>query len=127
MPMSAELYVYYRVAPEHADDLRARVLGAQAALQRAHPGLHARLLRRPPVDPTLDHTWMEVYAAATAGRHASPAHGEVADDPATGVVRAATGLVIDAALQAEIEAVLGEALGDGLLRGPRHVEVFEPA
>lgn len=125
--MTVELYVYYRVAADHADVLRARVSRAQAALQQAHPGLNARLLRRPPVDATQDHTWMEVYTAAGAGGPASPGHGDLAGDPATGAVSDARALVLDPALQSEIEAVLGDALGDGLLRGPRHVEVFEPA
>jgi hypothetical protein len=125
--MTVELYVYYRAAAEHADEVRARVSLAQSSLQRAHPGLNARLLRRPPVDAAQDHTWMEVYTAAGARGRALPGQGDPADDRATDAVRDTQALVLDPALQAEIEAVLGAALGDALLRGPRHVEVFEPA
>jgi hypothetical protein len=127
MTMPVELYVYYRVAPEHADLLRARVSRAQAALRQAHPGLNARLLRRPPVDATQDHTWMEVYTATGPVEQTAPGQRDLADDPATGAVRDAPPLILDPALRDAIEAALGEALGDGLLRGPRHVEVFEPA
>jgi hypothetical protein len=101
--MAIELYVYYRVAPTQAATLRQRVRNAHEALQREHPGLVARVLRRPPVGDG-DHTWMEVYAMAAA------------DAPP-----------LDAMLQARIEGTVATALGDGLLRSPRHVEVFETA
>lgn len=56
-----ELFVYYRVARTHWRDAASAVETWQQQLQRSHPGLLARVLRRPEaVDDTV--TLMEVYA-----------------------------------------------------------------
>lgn len=97
--MSArELYVYYRVARVH---WRAAVDAASAwqrELRSAHPGLIARVLRRPDVrDDAV--TLMETYAF----------------EPNTGA--------IDDELQAAIER--GAPPLPSWLIGERHVEPFE--
>ena len=56
-----ELFIYYRSHEDHAASVQARVHEFQAALRRAHPGLLARLLRRPEVKNGLL-TWMETYS-----------------------------------------------------------------
>ena len=94
-----ELYVYYHVRSSAATNALAAVQRLQRDLRARHPGLIARLLRRPDAADGVQ-TWMETYAL----------------DPA----RAAHG--IDAALQADIEAHAGAL--QPLLGGPRHVEVF---
>lgn len=92
-----ELFIYYRATIENASVLHARVSGLQADLRTRHPGLQARLLRRPEAADGL-HTWMETYAA--------PHHKNG----------------ISAALQGEIEtAALTLA---PLIEGTRHVESF---
>lgn len=95
-PAGQELFIYYRVAPAHADALTAAVRGMQAALCTERPGLRARLLRRPDVRDGLQ-TWMEVYALPS---------GDDVDTAALAIERAA-----------------GRALG-AWLTGPRHVERF---
>jgi len=56
-----ELYVYYRVAPPHAEAARLEVLAWQSAALQRWPGLEARLLRRPPAHEQAEQTWMEIY------------------------------------------------------------------
>lgn len=90
-----EIYVYYRVAPSDAAVAAGKVRAMQAGLCASHPGLQARLLRRPVTAGDLQ-TWMEVYAMDGG---------------------------IGEALQREIEAA-ASALLDAI-QGPRHVEVFE--
>jgi hypothetical protein len=90
-----EVYVYYRVAGADAAALAGRVRALQVDLCARHPGLHARLLRRP-VAPGDVQTWMEVYAMP----------GGVSED-----------------LQRAIEAAAASLLPS--LQGPRHCEVFE--
>jgi hypothetical protein len=85
-----DLYVYYKVRDEHADQLAPLVCALQTTL--IQPG-HARLLRRPDSRDGLQ-TWMEVYP----------------DVPER------------FALDLE-KAVAGAGL-EGLVQGPRHVEVF---
>jgi hypothetical protein len=51
------LYVYYQVAPAHAQLLQDRVTSMQKAL-----GARATLSRRPDVKDGM-HTWMETYPA----------------------------------------------------------------
>lgn len=92
-----ELFVYYRVAPDDAAALGAAAQAMQAALRSAHPGLDARLLRRPEVAQGRL-TFMEVYALPPAG--------------------------IDAGLRGQIEAA-AEALAPWV-HGERHTEVFVP-
>jgi hypothetical protein len=92
-----ELFVYYRAAPRDAAALESAVRRMQAALTRQHPGLSARLLRRPePRDGFV--TWMEAYAWPAA------------DGP-------------DAVAQAVSAAAAPLA---GWIVGPRHVEHFVP-
>ena len=92
-----ELFVYYRVAPDDAVALGAAVQVMQATLRSAHPGLQARLLRRPEVAQGRL-TFMEVYARPPAG--------------------------IDPGLRSEIEAA-ARALASWV-DGERHTEVFVP-
>lgn len=97
----SELFIYYRSPEADAARVMAHVHDFQARLTAGHPGLLARLLRRPvPVDGV--DTWMETYAM----------------DP-TQHPRG-----ISTALAREIEA---QAAGLApCLLGARHVEVFEP-
>lgn len=60
-PPGEELFVYYRVAPVHAEALNAAVQALQSRLRAEQPGLNARLLHRPDLRDGLQ-TWMEVYA-----------------------------------------------------------------
>lgn len=92
-----ELFVYYRVAPGDAAALGTAVQAMHAALTSAHPGLQARLLRRPEMAQGRL-TFMEVYARPPAG--------------------------IDTSLRGEIEAA-ARALAPWL-DGERHTEVFVP-
>lgn len=94
-----ELFIYYRVAAAHAASARERVQQLQRDLQARHPGLQARLLRRPGEAAGLQ-TWMEIYARPTLAGGVSTA------------------------LERDIEQA-AEALAP-LLDGPRHCEVFEP-
>lgn len=96
-----ELFIYYRSEPSRAATVQARVHEFQSALRRAHPGLIARLLRRPEEKDGLL-TWMETYSI-----DAMPLSCR-----------------LDDALQRQIEAH-AECLR-GLIDGPRHTEVFLP-
>ena len=58
-----DLYVYYRVRDEDAEQLLPRVRGMQAQLASAH-GVAPQLKRRPESADGVQ-TWMEVYPAAT--------------------------------------------------------------
>ena len=62
-PERHELFVYYRVPEARAAELADAVSAMQQALREAHPGLAARLLRRPAASDGL-HTWMEAYRFA---------------------------------------------------------------
>lgn len=94
-----ELFVYYRTQVADAVGVQTIAEAMQARLRERHPGLIARMLRRP--DPQDGfHTWMETYAI----------------DPA----RAPAG--IDASLQAAIDSAAADL--QPLLAGPRHTEVF---
>ena len=96
-----ELFIYYRAHQDQAGRVASLVLEFQARLAAGHPGLAARLLRRPEiVDGT--HTWMETYSM-------NPLHSPNGISPA---------------LAQEIER-LAEALLP-CLAGERHVEVFTP-
>lgn len=94
---AVELYVYYRAPVSAYDALVGAVSDAQRGLEARHPGLQARLLRRPDVQEG-QATWMEIY------RHPQG---------------------VDAALEAQIDAALRPALQD-LGAGERHVERFMP-
>jgi hypothetical protein len=58
--LGGELFVYYRIDPARADALQSAAVAMQDALRAQHPGLAARLLRRPGLREGLQ-TWMEVY------------------------------------------------------------------
>lgn len=103
--MPRELYVYYRVAPQHADALKLAVSAMQDRLRHAHPGLQARLLRRTE-DISGEDTWMETYAAPSC----------------SGAPEAAVGVNDELCARIEREA----AAWQHLRAGPRHTEVFEP-
>ena len=62
MSARRELYVYYRVAEPHWREAAAAVNAWQRELCRLHPGLDARLLRRP--DALEAVTLMETYAGS---------------------------------------------------------------
>ncbi|WP_298829402.1 DUF4936 family protein [uncultured Piscinibacter sp.] len=96
-----ELFIYYRSHADHADAVRAKVRGFQARLRLEHPGLVARLLRRPEVKQGLL-TWMETYSSDTM----------------------TSGLALDDSLQQQIET--HAACLTGLIEGDRHTEVFIP-
>lgn len=93
-----ELFIYYRATIENASVLHAAALALQSELQARHPGLQARLLRRP--EPTNGlHTWMETYAAPQSPQG------------------------ITESLQSEIETAARIQLA-ALTTGPRHTESF---
>jgi hypothetical protein len=56
-----ELFIYYRIPVDAAPAAREAVEAMQVGLCRRHPGLSARLLRRPD-EQDLQQTWMEIYA-----------------------------------------------------------------
>lgn len=94
--MTVELYVYYRVAQADAAAAAGAVRAMQAGLRERHPGLQARLLRRPVAANDVQ-TWMEVYSIAGG---------------------------VDEALQRQIESAASPAL-QPWIQGPRHCEIFE--
>jgi len=92
-----ELFVYYRVAADRAEAARAAVSAMQTALRQRHPGLQARLLRRPE-EADGQQTWMETYALNPEG--------------------------VAQAIQDDIAAAA--ATVSSFIEGPRHAEVFGP-
>ena len=93
---SRELFIYYRIATSDAATAHEIVTAFQARLRTRHPGLTARLLRRPE-EHLGRQTWMETYKHPAAGG-------------------------IDDALAADIER---EALALApLLQDTRHIEAF---
>lgn len=96
-----ELFIYYRSPQDEATRVRVLVRELQARLTAGHPGLVARLMRRPEIVDGA-HTWMETYSM-------NPAHSPQGVSPA---------------LAQEIEAQ-ARCLAPCLI-GTRHVEVFEP-
>ena len=94
-----ELFVWYRVRREHADEARAAVLALQRSLRSERPGLQTRLLVR---DDGETSTWMETYSLP------SPSAG---DDRG-----------VDVAIEGAIAAAAVRL--DDLIDGPRHVEAF---
>ena len=60
-----EMYVYYRVATSHAQQLKSRVLAMQARLKEQY-AIDVALKRRPDEAAGM-HTWMEVYLAVPEG------------------------------------------------------------
>ncbi len=95
-----ELFIWYRVRRQCADDARIAVAAMQRSLRSAWTGLQARLLVRDGGDTT---TWMETYS------------------------RPATSAADRGGLDAEIEAAIAAAAAplDGLIEGTRHVEAFD--
>ena len=57
-----ELFIYYRATQENASVVHAEVSRVQDELRARHPGLQARLLRRP-LAADGRHTWMETYSS----------------------------------------------------------------
>jgi hypothetical protein len=96
-----ELFIYYRIPVTRADEALAAVHAFQARLRARHPGLVARLLRRPESEDSLQ-TWMEIYAF----------------DPLLSQAR------LDAACQSDIESE-ARCLSE-LIAGVRHTESFVP-
>ena len=94
-----ELFVWYRVRRDRAEDTRAAVLALQRSLCSERPGLQARLLVRDDGDTS---TWMETYSL--------PAQSAGADHG------------IDLAIEAAIAAAALPL--ERLIDGPRHVEAF---
>lgn len=95
-----ELFVWYRVRRERAEEARVAVVAMQRSLLSAWPGLQARLLVR---DDGASATWMETYSRA----------------PSSGAGRSG----IDAGIEAAIAAAAAPL--DDLIEGPRHVEAFD--
>jgi uncharacterized iron-regulated membrane protein len=96
-----ELFIYYRIPVADAAAARTLVDAFQARLRQRHPGLSARLLRRPD-ERDKQQTWMETYSFDSSVQ----VHGVTPE------------------LQAEIETQ-ARALGH-LIAGDRHTEVFIP-
>jgi len=94
-----ELFIYYRVRSVDAPAGHAAVLASQQHLRDRHPGLLARLLRRPE-EADGHQTWMETYAA------------DPLQDP-IGITRA---------LQADIESSAQSM--SHCVEGSRHTELF---
>ena len=97
-----ELFIYYRIATSSASYALMMVQAMQQRLQERHPGLTARLLRRPDEtheQPSAQQTWMETYSFHDAGG-------------------------VSSALQADIEAEA--TVMAPLIVGTRHTEVFVP-
>lgn len=99
-----ELFIYYRIRADGAQEALAAAHGLQARLRERHPGLTARLMRRPD-EPHPHQTWMEIYAFDP--------HAEDARD--AGVTP-----------QIEAEIAAEAAVLTPFLAGPRHTEVFVP-
>ena len=95
-----ELFVWYRVTDEHAEQARAAVESMQRSLVATCPGLLPRLLIRRAPDAQ---TWMETYARPSA----------------------AGGEGVDRAIETTIAAAARPWAR--LVDGERHVEAFELA
>jgi hypothetical protein len=97
-----ELFIYYRIEVGSAALALGMVQDFQRDLMARHPGLAARLLRRPDDDQDGSNdqqTWMETYSFPGAGG-------------------------VTPAQQADIESAA--TVLAPCLRGARHVEVFVP-
>ena len=103
-----ELFIYYRVQPQHAAQARSVLASMQSQLCRLHAGLTARRLCRDDAPHAADlttesdalQTWMEIYAV----------------DP----MQQPAGITPELQRSIEAHAV---ALR-GLIEGDRHTEVF---
>ncbi len=96
--MARELFVYWKLQADRAEDAAAATAAMQAELLQAHPGLQARVYRRADTRGEIA-TLMETYAST-----------------------AAAGVGSD--WQAAIEAAAARHLA-GWCAGPRHVEAFD--
>jgi hypothetical protein len=96
-----ELFIYYRIRSAAAAAARDAVQAMQERLCQRHPGLTARLLRRPDEHDD-QQTWMEIYALQR-------------DDRQGGVSPQ-----IEADIAAEAVALAP------FIAGNRHTEVFVP-
>lgn len=93
-----ELYIYYKVPAVREAEVGRAVAATVPSLLASEPGLAVRWRRRPPVEGETLNTWMEVWTHPSG---------------------------IDVTLAARIES--SAAAWQGMIEGPRHVEVFEPA
>jgi hypothetical protein len=93
-----ELYIYYRVNDGDAPAALQAARSMQQRLREQHPGLQARLLRRPQAGSDGLQTWMETYALPDAG--------------------------VTTALEDEITRAA--SAWAAYISGPRHCEVFTP-
>jgi len=96
-----ELFIYYRIRVDAARAARGAVGTMQAQLTQRHPGLTARLLRRPD-EHDQQQTWMEIYAMQRDGEPAG----------------------VTPQIEADIAAAAA-ALAP-FIAGTRHTEVFVP-
>ncbi|RJF95829.1 DUF4936 family protein [Noviherbaspirillum saxi] len=64
-----DLYIYYRIRSEHAEELRSRVSALQQCVLREY-GIVTRIKRRPEEKDGLQ-TWMEVYLSVPTGFEAT--------------------------------------------------------
>lgn len=94
-----ELFIYYRIQVAEVSLALATVSQFQARLRVRHPGLSARLLRRPDEQDNTQ-TWMEIYSFALAEDGVTP---EIESD-----------------IAAEATAL------SPFMTGTRHIEVFVP-
>ena len=94
-----ELFVWYRVRRDRADEAHVAVLALQRSLRSEWSGLQARLLVR---DDGESSTWMETYSLPALSAGADPG--------------------IDVAIEAAVAAAALPLAG--LIEGPRHVEAF---
>ena len=92
-----DLYIYYRVRPQHANVLFGKLKALQLVLQTQY-GILPRLKRRPAEKDGLQ-TWMEIYEQLAP---------ETAD-----------------AFHSSLAGALEAAGIDALIEGRRHVECFE--
>jgi hypothetical protein len=55
------LFVYYKFKPQAYPTIERDAHALIAAIEQSVPGVRARLLKRPEVSATGEHTWMETY------------------------------------------------------------------
>jgi hypothetical protein len=94
-----ELFIYYRIQAAKVGLALETVNEFQARLRVRHPGLSARLLRRPDEQDDMQ-TWMEIYSFALAKAGVTPE--------------------IESEISAEATALAP------FITGARHTEVFVP-
>lgn len=58
------LFIYYKFKPEDYPNVARDAKRLITAIEESVPGVRARLLKRPEVSSTGEHTWMEAYEFA---------------------------------------------------------------